>query len=576
MPGKRTYTNSQLASYKKPKGHKAPARFAYAIKGDKIKVLFKYDPMVVKAIHRLSGRSFHRTSKQCWWEAERTTINLEILVHLKFVLSDKLEQWYQDTTNHPTKAYQESKPLKEWPSITNVPGLRKKLRPYQEDGVGFLEAVNGQALLGDEMGLDKTEQALAYLQLHLNLRPAVIIAPAVVKINWARECSLWLDKPRVEILEGFTPYDIPKQDIIVVNYTILQYWVKKLLSLKPNIVIVDECHFCGNPKAKRTKAVIKLSRNVQHTIALSGTPIANRPINFFTVLRLINPRMFDSYFEYAQRYCDAKWNGFAMDYSGASNLKELYTRINRVIMIRRHKKDVLKELPPKVRTLICIEIDNRKEYTLAEQNFTEWLGKKEEDEEKVNKVQALAKLEALKQLTIAGKMKQCFEWIDNFLESGLKLIVICVHTKTINELMARYKNKAIRLDGSVSGQKRMDLVDKFQEDPKTQLAVGQIKVLVGINLTAAHNVCVIEYAWQPTDHDQSEDRVHRIGQTADKVNIWYLVADNTIENRIIKLLDDKRKVLHEALDGELKLERHSLLNELLLDYRSKTNGVHSV
>ena len=540
-------------------------RRVVSAKDNKMKVFFSYDPRLVKLMHVLPGHRFCKTKQDRYWIVDRSANAIEVLRSNHFLISEKLETW-KEAKNKPVSVV----------PVENIPGLRKTLRDFQKLGVGFLEATNGVGLIGDEMGLGKTVQALAWLQLHKDRRPALVIVPAIVKINWARECSVWLDKVRVEIVEGKTPYEIKDPDIVIINYDILKTWLPALRAMNFQAIVLDEGHYCRNMSAIRTKAVIALCKHKTHLIFLSGTPIENRPIDFYVMLSLLNPDMFHSFYLYAQTYCNAKWNGFGMDYSGSSNTEQLHERINNKVMIRRLKKDVSKELPPKVRTIVPVEIDNRAEYDRAETNFAEWAGSNN------NQVQALAKIEALKQLSVAGKMKQAFEWVDNFLESGLKLIIVCTHTKTIDMLIQRYKKKAVRLDGQVSGKgkhkatKRMENVDAFQEDPNIQLLVGQIKVLIGINLTAAHNVCVLEFAWTPGLHDQSEDRAHRIGQTADSVNIWYVIADNTVENKIIALLDEKRKIIHGILDADTKMERQSLLGELLLDYKAKTKQTETV
>ena len=146
-------------------------------------------------------------------------------------------------------------------------------------------------------------------------------------------------------------------------------------------------------------------------------------------------------------------------------------------------------------------------------------------------------------------------------------MVFAVHKFVIDALMQEFGKAAVKIDGSVSGANRQLAVDKFQNDPKTRLFVGNIKAAgVGITLTAASNVVFLELPWTPGELAQAEDRCHRIGQK-DTVNVYYLLAQNTIEEKIASLLDSKRKVLDAVLDGE-ETESASLISELINNYKN--------
>jgi SWI/SNF-related matrix-associated actin-dependent regulator 1 of chromatin subfamily A len=271
--------------------------------------------------------------------------------------------------------------------------------------------------------------------------------------------------------------------------------------------------------------------------------------------------MFPNYIEYAQRYCDAKHNGFGWDFSGASNIEELHNKIHNRIMIRRVKKDVLKDLPDKIRSYIPIEINNSNDYKNAESEFSEFA----KYVNRSHKVEIQNKTESLKQIAVDGKMEQSVQWIKDFLESDQKLVVFAWHKKVIDILMEIFKNVAVKVDGSITGDERQKAVDSFQNNPNIRLFIGNIKAAgVGITLTAASNVAFLELPWSPGDLDQAEDRCHRIG-AKDTVNVYYLLAEGTIEEHIARMIDQKRKVVEGILDGKTP-ETESLLIELINQY----------
>jgi len=434
--------------------------------------------------------------------------------------------------------------------------LDGRLRPFQKDGVLFTRDRGYRALIADEMGLGKTAQALAAMKM-ADEWPAVAVVPATVKINWMREAAMWVPGLRVHILAGRKNGGLPPADLYIINYDILGARLEELKAVGIKFVVLDECHFVKNKAAQRTKAVKALCKGVEKVVALSGTPITNRPVEFFTALNLIRPEAFPSFWRYAQEYCGAKHNGFGWDFTGATNLEKLHEMLTRTVMVRRLKADVLKELPPKTRAVVSLEIEDRKGYERLEMELREWVR-----ENRNANAEALSRIEQLKQAAFARKEKAALSWIKDFLDSDQKLVVFCTHTATVDAVMSAFPGVSVRVDGRDSQNARQTSVDRFQEDDSVRLFVGNIKAAgVGITLTASSNTCFLELSWAPSDHDQAEDRVHRIGQD-DAVTAWYLLADGTIESEISKLLDSKRSVLSQALDGK-EADSGSMLRELM-------------
>lgn len=524
-----------------------------------IKIEFPFDYKTLEQVKQLSNRRFINEGAIKYWVAPAMLENIQKLITAGFELDGALQTLLQTLLN-PVRV-EDITPVE-------VAGLY----PFQQQGVAFIEAKNGRALIADEMGLGKTVQALTWLDMHPEKRPVIIVVPASLKLNWAKEIKMWMKntKPNVQLLNGTTP-NIPLiGDVIIINYDILHAWVNALIATRPQILVLDEAHYFKNNTARRTKAVKKLGKYTRHIIALSGTPIVNRPVEIYNAVSLIDPTIFGrNFMEFGRKYCAGRHNGYGWDFNGASNTAELNKKLTDSIMIRRKKQDVLVDLPDKIYASVPMELDNEKEYRYAESNFIQFVREYNgvDAAQKASAAQALTEIEGLKQLAIKGKLQQTLSWIENFLEVDGKLVVFAIHKATIDALMERFNPIAVKIDGSVTQADRQDAVDRFQNDPKIRLFVGNIKAAgVGITLTAASNVAVIELPWSPGDLSQAEDRCHRIGQK-NSVTIHYLLAAGTIEEKIAALIDHKRHVLDQVLDGK-ETDESSLLSELLNTYNN--------
>ena len=436
------------------------------------------------------------------------------------------------------------------------------LRPYQKQGVAFVESREGRALIGDAMGLGKTVQALAWLTIHPELRPAVVVCPTSVKPTWENEINKWMKSPpKVAVLYGEKPEPV-SADIIIINYAILansydqdeneiKYsgWVDYIKDNKPQVIVIDEVQKIKNTKSYRAKAVRKLCRRVKHVIALSGTPIENGPREFYNILSLLDKTLF-TYWRYMQRYCNPKWNGFGWSYKGVSHADELHEKV-KTVMIRRKKEEVAKELPEKMSTVIPVHLDDGKSYGLAQADFEQWA----KDKGNVRDDEVKNEVAKLKRITWEGKKKQCWDWLNTFLESDEKIIVYAWHKVVLKETAHIFKSKAIRLDGSTSDKRKV--AKEFCTNDKIRMLCANYQVVVGMDgfQHACSNVAWLGFPWTPTVLDQANDRVHRLGQESGNVNVWYLPGQNTIETKILDVLDFKRTVFDATVEGKQTKEK---------------------
>ena len=436
--------------------------------------------------------------------------------------------------------------------IEKVDGLNANLYPYQQVGVGFVEKNQGRALIADDMGLGKTLQAIAWLQHNKPIRPALILCPSAVKFGWKREIEKFTGCKKISVLSGRTPYEVTG-DYIIINYDIVSYWRKYLLTIGIKAMVLDEVHYLGNADSKRSKAVNGLSKKIDCVIGLSGTPIENKVDNLWHPVKLIDPLIFPSKWDFRKRYCglrDVPY-GCGKAWDGATNIGELNSILTDSIMIRRLKTDVLKDLPALTTTTVPIEIDNQKEYIKARDNFVEWLVENEKD---ATKASVLTQIEPLKQLAALGKMKQGLDYIDNLVESTGKVVIMCTHKSVIGELEKRYKKKCVKVDGSVTGTKRQKAIDDFMNNDSVEVFLGNI-IASGTGIDGLQRVCsnivFFEYPWNPSQYAQARDRINRIGQKS-KVSVWNLVSKDTIEEDILAILDSKQKIFDELIDGKGK------------------------
>jgi SWI/SNF-related matrix-associated actin-dependent regulator of chromatin subfamily A-like protein 1 len=462
--------------------------------------------------------------------------------------------------------------------------LPDNLYPFQRRGIQWFEDHNGTGLLADDMGLGKSCQALCYLKCHPELRPVLIVCPATIKLNWQREITLWTGENSF-ILSGRKADFIPSYPFYIINYDILatemllpnkkkkvlkdSSWIFKLATMGIKIIIGDEIQAIANPKAIRTKGFCTLRKinSITKFISLSGTPIRNRPSEFFTLLNLLAPQQFPNRWKYLHRYCDPKHNGFGWEFNGSSNIKELNDKL-KPLMLRRMKEDVLKDLPAKRKIIVPMELDKIaiQNYKTASDQFIEWI----KNHTRAG-LETQQNIDRLKQLAYIAKRNSVISWIEQYLESDNKLVIGTYHKNTIEDLMEHFKKIAVKIDGSVTGQKRQDAVDKFQKDEKCKLIICQLLTVPGLTLTAAAATCTIEFAWSPSDHEQFEDRVNRIGQKADSITAYYLIAPDTIDDYIMELINGKYNTIKQIIDDkkEQNIFKNTFLQNILKNYSKK-------
>jgi SWI/SNF-related matrix-associated actin-dependent regulator of chromatin subfamily A-like protein 1 len=447
-----------------------------------------------------------------------------------------------------------------------------KPRHYQVEGINGIADFNGRALLADEMGLGKSYQSLGYAVLSKSF-PLVVVCPASLKYNWQDECAMHFNL-RSEVLEGRkAPRGkrlLKPPPVTIVNPDILPAWLPYLKRLKLKLVIGDEVHYFKNRKAQRTQAFKKLCKGIKKVVGLGGTPIKNKTADFWEMLHLLNPKVFDSRRSFLYRYCDPKPGYIGMEFKGATNTKELNKKLRKHVMIRRLKKNVLDELPPKSRIIVKLGIKRRSEYEAAENDFIKWLRAISPGKAwRASRAMQYTRTSYLMRLAAELKLHNVFEWLDNFLETtNKKILVVAVHKTMIKALQERYKGQCVAVHGGVTGRKRHAAVKQFQNDKKIRMIISQVEVAQGWNATAADTVAFVELHNVPVIMEQAIDRVHRMGQTK-KVNAYFFVARDTIEERYVRKARETMERFNAVLDGGDVGEDYSAFDAVIKELRTK-------
>lgn len=444
----------------------------------------------------------------------------------------------------------------------------RSLFPFQRAGVFYLLQVR-RGLLADEMGLGKTIQAIVAGNCWAeDIRRVLVICPAALKLNWLREWERWstLALP-VRVL---SPKDVilGPPGVTIVNYDILDRHVEALQGEEWDYLILDECHYLKNREASRTQLVYgKPGIRAKRVAAITGTPIINRPKEIFTTLRYLRPDGWPTKTHFERRYCVSpvqRVNWAARQYEkfdGAANLDELQARMRSVVMCRRLKAEVLKDLPAKTHQVIPLDnsgVDMGSENAIWTK-IKEKLGiKKEkiegEDFQRVlglfsgDGVVLFHEISRVRKDTGLSKLPGVIRHLEGILEAEEKAVCFCWHKDVAKKLTEKFAGKAVTVTGDTSLPARDEAVTTFQERPEIRLFIGNIQAAgVGITLTAARLVVFAELPWQPGVLSQASDRCHRIGQT-ENVLVQYLVLEDSLDARMAEVLVAKAKVIENALN----------------------------
>lgn len=438
---------------------------------------------------------------------------------------------------------------------------------YQKAGVAFAYE-RPSTLIADEPGLGKTVQAIGTVNCLPDAKRILVICPASLKENWRREILRWQTVQRsVFVADSKMLPDM--LGWVIVNYDVLWKHEDVLHRVEYDVLIADEIHYCKNKDSRRAKMVFgikptKKQREVgvpevpgikaKKKLLLTGTPICNRPAELFPLINYLDPVAWPDFFKYAMRYCDANRESGHWNFTGASNLYELQSKLRESLMVRRLKKDVLKDLPPKLRRIAEFSpsgdmlaavarekamFPNEEEYNRAVRQLME-TGAQGQDRATFRRESAVAK----------AKMPEVLAYLDDAVEESGKVIIFIWHHEVAAEMKKHFGQKMALIMGDTPLPDRQEAVDRFQRDPSLPVIVGGIKPMgVGLTLTAASRVIFMELDDVPGNVTQAEDRAHRIGQQ-DNVLVEHLIVTGTLDAAMARNCVEKQAIIEKALDRE--------------------------
>uniref|UniRef100_A0A8C4VBD2 Zinc finger RANBP2-type containing 3 n=1 Tax=Falco tinnunculus TaxID=100819 RepID=A0A8C4VBD2_FALTI len=445
--------------------------------------------------------------------------------------------------------------------------LRKKLLPFQEKGIIFALERSGRCMIADEMGLGKTIQAIAVSYYYKNEWPLLIVVPSSLRYPWVDEMEKWipeLSPDDISIIQNKTDTGrISTSKVTILGYGLLtsdaQTLVDTLYRQNFKVVVIDESHYMKSRNATRSKILLPIVQKALRAILLTGTPALGRPEELFMQIEALFPGRLGTWSQYAKKYCDARVRFFGKrahwDCRGASNLEELHQLLSE-IMIRRLKNDVLTQLPPKVRQRIPFDLPQAAAKNLNT-IFAEWeklMRNLNSDATETQFSQVMCLITRMYKETAIAKAGAVKDYIKMMLENDkLKFLVFAHHLSMLQactEAVIENKVRYIRIDGSVPSSERIHLVNQFQKDPDTRVAILSIQAAgQGLTFTAATHVVFAELYWDPGHIKQAEDRAHRIGQCS-SVNIHFLIAKGTMDTLMWAMLNRKSRVTGSTLNGK--------------------------
>lgn len=435
--------------------------------------------------------------------------------------------------------------------------LWKCMFPYQKEGVEkIITSFNSKALLADSMGLGKSLQALALFnyisrERHIKL---LIICPAYLRFTWANEIEKWCPGTTTSvILTGKDSLDKPSP--LIVSYELAAKKAKELKRMKFGMVICDESHYMKSHKTKRTKAITPLVKSIPKALLLTGTPALNRPVEMFAQLHMLRPTFFPKYKQYTERYCDGKISPIGYyDASGMSNNHELTWLVRKTCMVRRLKRDVMSDLPDKIRSEIYLQL-SRKSVRPMDPLFKRWKELNQtipnmvpaSDEIKKAGFERKCLISELFRMTSVAKVDVVKKVVQDMVDQGIKFIVFCYHKKLMDAIQEVCPSH-IRIDGNTPQKKRQELVDDFQQGDAQVAILSLLAASTGLTLTACSTMLFGELYFVPGTILQAEARIHRISQK-NNCDIRYIIAKGSLDEHIYKMLNFKLATLDTALDG---------------------------
>jgi len=441
--------------------------------------------------------------------------------------------------------------------------LQAELRDYQVDGYRWLlrlAAWGAGGCLADDMGLGKTVQALSAILHRAGLGPSLVVAPTSVCLNWRDEAARFTPTLRVRLFGEGDRQEMLDQlgpnDLVICSYGLMQTGRESLADIEWQTVVLDEAQAIKNPRAKRSQAAFRLSGAFR--VITTGTPIENNLGELWSLFRFINPGLMGTLEHFNERFA------LPIERDSDAEVRERLRRLIAPFILRRTKRQVLAELPPRTEILQHVQLSERERafYEALRRESLRRIGE-QQGGPGARRMQILAEITRLRQaccnprLILPGcdidsaKLEAFDGIVDELLANAHKALVFSQFVTHLTIIREHLERKAVRyqyLDGSTPPRERAERVAAFQRGEGDVFLISLKAGGTGLNLTAADYVIHLDPWWNPAVEDQASDRAHRIGQYQ-PVTIYRLVAADTIEDRIVELHQRKRDLADSLLSG---------------------------
>lgn len=468
----------------------------------------------------------------------------------------------------------------------------QKLFPFQREGVEFIERAKGKALIGDDMGLGKTVQALCYLRYHEECLPALYIVKSATKYQWQAQVQTWLKSETDPFANIAQVLDNGNSEILPFSHTIismdmLEKFKDKILARGFKTLVIDESQNFKAMNAQRTNALFDIvkSSNFESIICLSGTPVMNRASEFFTTLNLIRPEQWRAYDNFVWYWCERNIKGTGIGGLKSWKRNEFHERTKHYIL-RREKRDVLKDLPSFSRNYEWIKIEDeriREAYNSqlkAMQKHLDTMARLKDDARE--QMALLGYLEKLRQLCALSKIPWVLEYVESFLtlQEGEKIIIGLHHNiaiEALKEALAPWN--PITLTGSDNAQTKFNKIQKFKNDPNKRVMIASM-LAAGEGLDGLQHVCsqmlTLERQWNLAKERQFEARIDRYGQKNPVTNT-FLLAKGTVDEYFTEVVLEKERYVQSAVTNndldETMSQHYTSLNYVELAEKCIANFV---
>lgn len=376
--------------------------------------------------------------------------------------------------------------------------------------------------------------------------PKLVICPESLRLNWYREIKNVAADADVQIQMSNQEPHFGK-DWTIIGYASVAKFLEELKK-NFNCIFVDECHACkavnnwGNPSSKRAGTVIDLAENAEYCYLLSGTPLPSHNIDLYNILKMLRCESFDfnsrwAFKNFADKFCDPKQTYYGTDYSGNSNSDDLHAILSN-IMVRRLKKDVLPDLK-KQRQFIPIEPKFKREYNDIERR----LYKPDEGDTYMGLAMTGRKMLS------NYKIDTAIDLAESLIESGESVVLVTNFIESADNLKAHFKDKCCEIRGGMSDSAKQKSIDDFQSNKVKVCVLNMQAGGVGITLTAAHTMIIVDYAWVPSDMIQVEDRICRSGQKESCMIYYIYCINSTLDSTFIEMISNKSENIDLVVDN---------------------------